>query len=422
MSIGAWVPDYVALDRAIDNAAEDAFAFLMRLVSEPSTLGSELSALAVFSGEVERLGFVTRQVVVPSEIGDDYRAGVPQQVPGDRYDVLATLGPRSGRPLLLNGHIDVVPAESPHRWSSPPFEPRREGQCLYGRGTGDMKGGFAMATLALRALLDVCPEFLTGPLQFLAVVEEECTGNGTLAAARKGVLAEAVVLLEPTDLGIMLGGVGVLWSDITVTGRSAHAESAHLAVNPVALAHKLIDGLQRWSTHLRSDYPDPTLDADASPYNLNVGQIYAGDWPSSVPTEATVRVRVGFPRAWSADDAEKALRAAVLDIVQQDTTFLDEPLVRMSGFRAPGYLLADDHPLTQAMASAHHDAHGTTPRTFSLGSTTDARIYLNYFDVPALCYGPKAANIHGVDEFVDLHSIVAGARTLARFLINWYRS
>jgi len=69
---------------------------------------------------------------------------------------------------------------------------------------------------------------------------------------------------------------------------------------------------------------------------------------------------------------------------------------------------------------AHAQAHGVEPRTFAMGSTTDARIYLNYFDVPALCYGPAASNIHGIDESVDLDSIVAGARTLARFLVNWY--
>jgi acetylornithine deacetylase len=55
-----------------------------------------------------------------------------------------------------------------------------------------------------------------------------------------------------------------------------------------------------------------------------------------------------------------------------------------------------------------------------MGSTTDARFYLNQFGVPALCYGPRVRNIHGIDEAVELQSIVDGARTLARFLIDWY--
>ena len=40
------------------------------------------------------------------------------------------------------------------------------------------------------------------------VIEEECTGNGTLAAGNAGVLGDAVVLLEPTGLDLLLGGVG----------------------------------------------------------------------------------------------------------------------------------------------------------------------------------------------------------------------
>ena len=56
----------------------------------------------------------------------------------------------------------------------------------------------------------------------------------------------------------------------------------------------------------------------ASPYNLNLGEIHAGDWPSSVPTTATMRLRIGFPRAWTPDDAEREVRAAVAAIVDAD--------------------------------------------------------------------------------------------------------
>ena len=61
-----------------------------------------------------------------------------------------------------------------------------------------------------------------------------------------------------------------------------------------------------------------------------------------------------------------------------------------------------------------------SPRRFALGSTTDARIYLNQFGVPAVAYGPRVRNIHATDEAVELDSIVAGARTLARFLAAYY--
>jgi acetylornithine deacetylase len=51
--------------------------------------------------------------------------------------------------------------------------------------------------------------------------------------------------------------------------------------------------------------------------------------------------------------------------------------------------------------------------------TTDARFYRNQLGIPALCYGPRVENMHAADERVELQSIVAGARTLARFLHAW---
>ncbi len=409
------------LDAAIASCAEDAFGFLERLVAEPSTVGNEHGALSVFADELAGLGFTVRWIDLPVDIADDPRAGVPQPTTGRRTQVVAVTGPAQGRALLLNGHIDVVPADSPGRWASPPFEPRRDGARLYGRGAGDMKAGFAMGVLALRALLSVAPDILTGPLSFLAAIEEECTGNGTLAAAREGVLAEAVVLLEPTGLDLMVGGVGILWVDVEVAGVSAHAESAHRAVNPVDLVYRLVAGLREWTDGLAQRCPDPDLDDVPSPYNLNVGELAAGDWPSSVPTSARVRLRIGYPRAWTADDAEREVTLALKELVRRDGGFPTEPTVRSSGFRARGYHLDADHPLVRAVAAAHRDAHGADPGVFSLGSTTDARTYLNDFGVPALCYGPAAADIHGVDESVDLDSVVDGARTLARFLAEWYR-
>ncbi len=412
--------DEVALDAAIARGAERAFAFLERLVAAPSTVGHESGALEVFAGELAGLGFATLEVPLSPQIGADPRAGVVQQVPGPRVSVVATTGPESGRSLLLHGHIDVVPAETPGRWSSPPFVPRRDGELLYGRGAGDMKGGFAMGVLALRALLEVHPDAITGPLSFLAAIEEECTGNGTLSAAIAGVLADSVVVLEPTGLDLLVGGVGILWCDIEVDGLSTHAESAHQAINPVDLLIRLVVGLRSWAAGLCDSHPDPALAEVTSPYNLNLGEMRAGDWPSSVPTTATVRLRVGFPRSWSPDDAEREIRNEIAAIVEADGGFPTVPRTRLSGFRASGYWLDPEHPLARGVARAHEDAHGTEPVAYSLGSTTDARIYVNDFDTPALCYGPKAHNIHGIDESVDLSSIVAGARTLARFIYAYY--
>ena len=420
------------LDAAIDDLAPEAFAFLERLVAVPSTVGQENAAQVAVAAELDRLGFQTTALAVPEDIGDDPAAGVPQLSYAGRGNVAGHLVRGDGPSLLLNGHIDVVPAEAA-LWSSPPFTARRvrgeseggtgrrvAGGWVVGRGAGDMKGGFALGTLAVAALEAAVPGWLRGRLSFVSVIEEECTGNGTLAAARGGVLADAVVVLEPTGLGLLLGGVGIVWVEITVPGLPGHAESAHRAVNPVEVAMRLIPALKDLEAEMAAALTGPFAGLDHA-CNVNVGVIRAGDWPSSVPGAATLGVRVGFPPSWTPAQALDRVRQAVAGAGLADPWLREHPPgIRTHGFRAEGYYIDPAHPLVAALAAAHTGAHHGEPARFPLGSTTDARIYLNQFGVPAVAYGPVARNIHGVDEAVELDSIVAGARTLARFLAAYY--
>jgi len=409
------------LDEAIVRSSERSFAFLERLVSARSTVGDEGPAQDLVAEELERLGLDVRTLPIPASIGNDPLAGVPQGPYEDRSDVLGTFGDGDGPSLLLNGHIDVVPADEPEVWTAPPFAPRIEAGWLYGRGSGDMKGGVAMATLAIEALLSLAPDVVRGSLSFLSVIEEECTGNGTLAAARAGVLADAVLLPEPTDLQLLCAGIGVVWLDVTVEGRSAHAQSADTAVNAIDAALVVMGALEELEHEMNANVVEPALNGATHPYNVNVGIMRAGDWGSSVPARARMTVRVGHPTAWSTDEAERRVRDAI-DAVCADDPWLREhpPVIRPSGFRAEGYALDPGHTLARRVAAAHTEAHGAPAEVVGAPSTTDARLYLNHFDAPALCYGPRVRRIHGIDECVELDSIVDGARTLARFVAGWF--
>ncbi len=253
------------IDERIEAYAEEAFAFLERLIAAPSTVGQEHGALEVFATELEGLGFSIERLPIPESVADLPGAGVPMLPYDGRYDVIARRpADVTGASLLLNGHIDVVPAEEPQLWTSPPFSPERRDGWMYGRGAGDMKCGFAMGTLALRALLDPDVEAPLGPLTFMAAIEEEYTGNGTLAAIEAGVLADAVVLLEPTELDLLLGGVGILWLRVEVEGLAAHAEAAGGAVNAIEAALPIIGSLRKLEDDLNAvgdrtnHYGEPT--------------------------------------------------------------------------------------------------------------------------------------------------------------------
>ncbi|HYB85556.1 MAG TPA: ArgE/DapE family deacylase [Streptosporangiaceae bacterium] len=420
--MGSTPSGFGAVDAAIRAGAEGAFSFLERLVGARSTVGEETPAQRIVADELASLGFDVTVVPIPPETAAQAGAGVAQASYAGRANVLGRLGAGGSPSLLLNGHVDVVPAEAAV-WAGDPFTAATSGGWMRGRGAGDMKGGFAMGLLAVAALRHAMPGAISGELGFLSVIEEECTGNGTLAAGQAGVLGDAAVLLEPTGLGLLLGGVGVLWVEIEIEGVGAHAEAADRAVNPVRCVPVILQALAGLEEEMNTGVSDPAFGEIARPYNVNVGVITAGDWASSVPARARLRVRVGFPRGWTADEAFGRVEAAIGKAAAGDAWLAAHPpRLRQTGFRAEGYLLDAGHPLANAVADAHASAHGDQPRRMTMGSTTDARFYLNQFGVPALAYGPVARNIHAADEAVELASIVRGAQTLARFIAAFFAS
>jgi len=413
------------VDDAITALMPRAVSLLERLVAEPSTVGSESGAQEVIASELTAAGFRVTRFPIPESIGDDPAAGVPSQSYSGRYDVLGERG-AGKRSLILNGHIDVVPAGDTSRWSSSPFTLTHRDGWLVGRGAGDMKAGFAAGLLALWALDERQPGWLSGRLTVVSAIEEECTGNGTLAAGLAGYIADAALLLEPTDLQILLGGISIIWVAIEIEGRSGHAEAAVRSGNPVVAALQVIDGLQTLERAMNDDHAkgretDEAFAAMAHPYNLNIGTFHAGDWASSVAAAARLQVRVGHPRSWSSEEALERVRAAVLQATGGDEWLLTHPpQVTLSGYRAQRHRQDPDTDLVERVARAHTAAHGRSPERVMIGSTTDARFYRNQFGMPAVAYGPRTRNMHGTDEAVELASIADCARTVARFLTDWY--
>nr|WP_241732143.1 M20/M25/M40 family metallo-hydrolase [Galbitalea soli] len=374
---------------------------------------------------MDALGFAIDRFAIPADIVDDEAAGIAQGSYEGRYDIVAERG-TGNRSLLINGHIDVVPADDATRWTSPPFEPTVRDGWMIGRGAGDMKGGFAAGLLAVRALDEVAPGWQRGTLRWVAAIEEESTGNGTLASGRAGHLADAALLLEPTDLEILLGGISLIWVGIELEGLAGHAEAAGESVNPILTALSVVEALRGFEAEMNRAHREG-IDRDeafgelAHPYNVNIGTFHAGDWASSVPPVARLQVRVGHPAAWTSEEALARVAAAVT-AGTADVEWLVEhpPIIRMTGYRAERYLQDSTAPLVTAVADAHAEAHGARPALVTIGSTTDARFYLNQFGVPALAYGPRTRNMHGTDEAVELASIVECAKTVARFLQRWF--
>lgn len=409
------------IDAAIEANLPRAVELLADLVRRPSVLGDEAEALAVLERAWIDAAFTTSHVGIPERIAAHEGAGVPRLGYDGRYDVVGRRGsgPRS---LLLNGHIDVVPAEDLAAWSNPPFTPAITDGWMLGRGAGDMKAGFAAGLLAIWALDEAQPGWLgDGTLSMVAAIEEECTGNGTLASLLAGHTADAVLLLEPTDLELLLAGIGIVWVTIEVDGRSGHAEAAAAAANPILAARPVLDALEAFERDLNGAGDDPVFPVASHPYNVNVGSLHAGDWPSSVASTARIEVRVGHPRGWTSDEAFARVQAAVLEATATDAWLsVHPPRFALTGFRAQGYAQVPEAEVVQRLSAAHRDAHGGDPAIASTAATTDARFYVNQYGIPAVAYGPRTRNMHGADEAVEIASVADTARTVARFLREWF--
>ena len=93
-----------------------------------------------------------------------------------RPNLLARLpGQGNAPPLLLYGHVDVVPTENQH-WQQPPFSGALVDGYVWGRGALDMKGGVAMMLAAfLRAKTENTN--LPGDVVLAIVPDEETFGD-----------------------------------------------------------------------------------------------------------------------------------------------------------------------------------------------------------------------------------------------------
>jgi len=324
----------------------------------------------------------------------------------------------AGRSLVLNGHVDVVSPEPSSLWTSDPWEPRREGEWLYGRGAGDMKAGLAAIVGAVAGLRRLGYE----PGAFVelqSVVEEECTGNGAAACVLAGGSADAAVLTEPTGGAIWNAQVGVLWFSVRVAGHPAHAGWATTGHNAIEAMVPVIAALRELEAEINAAPAPPPFSDNPHPINLNVGTIRGGDWPSTVAGECVAEMRIALFPGERLEDLRARVEATVAAAAASDA-FLQKCTVevRYDGFACDGYVLESD-PVIDAVGAAAARVSGAVPGLVASTATTDARTFHLHGATPAICFGPVAENIHSVDERVHLPSVLTTAQTLALFVRDW---
>ncbi len=414
-------PDHARkITEAVDAAFDRQLEFTAELVRHPSLRAQEASAQDLLFQAMESRGLtMDRWALDDGELRTHEGYG-PSTVSYENVtNVVGTYSPvaESGRSLILNGHVDVVPTGPEDTWSRSPWDAAVVDGWMYGRGSGDMKAGLAANLFAFDALkaAGLTPQ---GRIHIQSVVEEECTGNGSLAALQRGYTADAVVIPEPEENMLVRANVGVIWFKVRVEGLPTHVREMATGFNAIDAAYSVMGELRALQDQWNDEKGNHRYFEDVDhPINFNMGMIRGGDWPSSVPSWCEFDVRAalypGMSAAAAWEQIEGRLRSAEVRDPQLHLS------AERTGFFSEGYVLEEGSDAEGVLAGAHEQVFGSALGSFTTPGYLDGRVFALYGGIPALVYGPVSEAIHGFDERVHVESVRKITKSIALFIAEW---
>ena len=407
----------------VDAGCEEMLALLADLVRRPSVTGSaeENDTQARFARVLDDEGLETDHWPVPLrdvlEADDFPGVEVPRE---EAWGLVGRLPGRGDGPsLMLNGHIDVVPAGPVTTWRDrSPFSGEVVGGELHGRGTCDMKAGLVASLWAVRALRRSRVP-LRGDVLLASVQGEEDGGLGTYALLRRGWRADACVIPEPTSLDLVPANAGALTFRLRVPGHATHASRRLEGISAITNLWTVQTALQALEERRNRDV-DPLFARWELAYPISIGMVNAGTWASSVPDVLVAEGRMGVAVDEPVGAARAAFEAAVAEACAGDPWLRNHPVTVewWGGQFAPGRLPAGSD-LLHRVRRVHRQVTGRPVRAV-WGATygSDLRL-LTAAGVPTLHYGPGDARLaHGPDERVPVDEVLTAARTLAALALD----
>lgn len=326
----------------------------------------------------------------------------------DRPQLAARVG--SGDPTVVyNGHVDVVPAGDPDRWTNNPYEGHIDDGMLYGRGAADMKTGLAVGLCALRSMRDALEDGQrSGSVVLHAAIGEETADPGTKTLLEEGYDGDYGIVLEPTDFRVATRSKGLACYELTVCGEQSHASRPDQGSNAIETAGQLLDIIAEYDADLRKN-KDPL-----------VGHAYATVTQMEAGTESNMAV---LPEEATLLLDRRVLPAESLDDVDREIVTLLDRLETEHGAgaswrRVQEYAAASvptDTHLAQVLRSHVDAVTGTLPDPWGIEAATDVRNFVNDAGMEAVTWGPgHLEQAHTVDECVDLRDAAAGLEVLKR--------
>lgn len=414
----------VALTRELVGYPSENPKLLAGAQSQAAAVAAELACQDAIERELAQLGM---QI-------DRFDA-----LPG-RPDVVGTLrGTGGGRSLILNGHVDVVPAGDHGSWPQPPFGGELVAGRLWGRGACDMKGGLACGIVALELLAELGVE-LAGDVIFQSVVDEETGGPGTRAALARGHLAEAAIVLEPTAGEIVTVEGGLEWLRVVVRGqtghsaaryRSIHAGGQGSAVSAIEKSLKLLAAIGDLERHWGNTKVHPLMPRGITTINPGVIAGGSGGGCDGLPNGmlaysnfsdyCALGLSLKYLPNERRDDVRAEFEQFVARFAETDPWLREHPPEiewGIAGVSFPPSEVATDHELVETCAGAFRELVGV-PRLGGFEAVSDLA-WLAEAGVPAVLYGPgNVAQAHSSAEYVEVRELIDVCAVVALSVASW---
>jgi acetylornithine deacetylase len=364
---------------------EAVLEVLQRLVRTPSVNPSLAPGEGM--GEAAVAG-VARDWLVERGI----EAWVEEVAPG-RANAVARIGSGSGPTLVFCAHIDTVSTEG---MTIPPFEPRVEGNRVYGRGSYDMKGG---AASLLSAVAKLAQENLAGTVMVALVADEEYSSIGAqhFVANHK---ADACVVTEPSEGRLILAHKGFVWVEIKTEGRAAHGSRWELGVSAIAKMARIVAALEEFDRVKLREHTHPLVGSASQ----HCATIHGGSGLSTYAPSCTLEVE---RRTIPGETPEQVMR----EIREVIATAGEEADVRLMLDRAP-LVCGRESRIATSVRGAAKQVCGQEPVEAGVAYWMDAAIFAGA-GMETVNYGGDGDGAHQAVEWADLDSVVSCAKVLA---------
>jgi putative selenium metabolism hydrolase len=331
-------------------------------------------------------------------------------------NVVGFVGPQTETTaLLFDAHMDVVPVAG--EWRMDPFCGAIVDGRLYGRGSTDMKG--ALAAVIFGAAAAAKSGRLRRQVAVSATVLEETLECAALGVVVEQVRPEQVVICEPSNLTIKLGQKGRAEILLTIEGIPAHAAFPDRGKNPIQLAAKALDALEK------IEFPKDPFIGEAI---LVATDIISDPYPSIslIPPKVTVR----FDRRTVPGETEDSILNQILDAlksidgqafslsVTRDTVqaYTGEVIEAPRIFAA--WKVERDIPLVKA-AEAGVIAAGLEPQFGFWGFCTNGSETAGKRNIPTIGLGPGIEDdAHIADESVSVEELRKAKIVYEQLVLN----